>query len=103
MTSKEICAFVKKDIQSKVHLDKNDQPLHQLDFTYKKPKHIPDKAKCAAQQEFIEMYTHLKEDTAPEDRIYFVDVAHTLHNSQSAYGWIKKGINMVIPSNTDRN
>jgi len=48
------------------------------------------------------MYTQLKEDKASEDHIYFTDAAHTLHNSQPAYGWIKKGINMVIPSNTGR-
>jgi transposase len=102
MTAKEICVFVKKTFKVKYTSKGMTSLLHQLDFTYKKPKHIPGKANSAAQQEFIEMYTQLKEDKAAEDRIYFADAAHTLHNSQPAYGWIKKGINMVIPSNTGR-
>ncbi len=31
-----------------------------------------------------------------------MDGVHHLHNSQPAYGWIKKGTDMVIQSNTGR-
>ena len=102
MTAKEICAFVKKTFKVKYTSKGMINLLHQLGFTYKKPKHVPGKASIETQQEFIDSYHQLKENKAPEDRIYFTDAAHTLHNSQPAYGWIKKGTTMVIPSNTGR-
>ena len=55
-----------------------------------------------AQLEFIEQYTKLKVDKSSQDRIYFADAVHPLHNSQPAYGWIKKGSEMIIQSNTGR-
>ena len=55
MTAKEICAFVKKTFKVKYTSKGMTSLLHQLDFTYKKPKHIPGKANSAAQQEFVEM------------------------------------------------
>ncbi len=76
--------------------------LHSLDFRYKKPKHIPGKANIEAQIEFIETYQKLKRRKKQEDKIYFMDGVHPLHNSQAAYGWIKKGTDMVLKSNTGR-
>ena len=102
LTAKEICAFVRKTFKVKYTPKGMVSLLHNLGYTYKKPKHIPGKANSEAQQEFIERYTRLKENKAPEDRIYFMDAAHVLHNSQPAYGWIKKGQEMVIKSNTGR-
>ena len=65
-------------------------------------KHIPGKANSEAQEKFIEQYTQIKENKATEDKIYFIDAAHVLHNSQPAYGWIIKGREMVLQSNTGR-
>lgn len=65
-------------------------------------KHIPGKANSEAQEKFIEQYTQIKENKATEDKIYFIDAAHVLHNSQPAYGWIRKGREMVLQSNTGR-
>jgi transposase len=76
--------------------------LHQLGFSYKKPKHIPGKANQKAQEEFIARYTQLKETKSPEDRIYFMDGVHPLHNSQPAYGWIRKGKEQALKANTGR-
>jgi transposase len=76
--------------------------LHTLGFRYKKPRHIPGKADVEAQLEFIKAYDKLKKKKKEDDRIYFIDGVHPLHNSQPAYGWIRKGTEMVIPSNTGR-
>ena len=102
LTAKEVCAFVKKTFKVKYTVKGMTCLLHSLGYTYKKPKHIPGKANSEAQQEFIEQYTQIKENKAPEDKIYFMDAAHVLHNSQPAYGWIKKGQEMVIKANTGR-
>jgi transposase len=73
-----------------------------MGFSYKKPKHIPGKANQQAQEKFIEKYKSLKANKNAEDRIYFMDGVHLLHNSQPAYGWIKKGKEQVLKTNTGR-
>ena len=69
---------------------------------YKKPKHIPSKADPVEQEAFIKQYEQLKKTKNPEDKIFFVDAVHPLHNSQPAYGWIKKGEEKGLKSNTGR-
>ena len=102
LTAKEVCAFVEKTYGIVYTPKGMTSLLHSLNFTYKKPKHIPGKADSKAQQEFLNHYDHLKNTMSPEDKIYFVDGVHPLHNSQPAYGWIKKGREMVIQANTGR-
>lgn len=102
LTVKEVCAFVRKTFKVNYTIKGMTCLLHRLGYTYKKPKHIPGKANSEAQQDFIDQYNQLKENKAPEDHIYFMDAAHVLHNSQPAYGWIKRGREMVIQANTGR-
>jgi len=102
LTAKEICAFVKKTFKVKYTPKGMTSLLHQLKFTYKKPKHIPGKADIEAQQAFIKSYRKIQRKKAPEDKIYFMDGVHPMHNSQPAYGWIKKGQDMVLKANTGR-
>lgn len=102
LTAKEICAYVKKTFKVKYKPKGMTSLLHQLGFTYKKPKHIPGKADIEAQKEFIKKYRKIKKNKASEDKIYFMDGVHPLHNSQPAYGWIKKGQEMALKANTGR-
>ena len=102
LTAKEICAYVLKKYKVKYTVKGMVALLHKLGFRYKKPKHIPGKANIEAQQEFIAAYDKLKKKKKAEDRIYFMDGVHPLHNSQPAHGWIRKGTDMVLKSNTGR-
>ncbi len=77
--------------------------LHRLGFAYKKPKLVPGKADPEAQQGFVEEYEKLKENKGVEDPIYFMDGVHALHNPIGAFGWIKKGTDKPIKTNTGRN
>jgi len=102
LTAKEICAYVLKKYHVAYTVKGMTSLLHSLDFRYKKPKHVPGKASIEAQLEFIKAYDKLKKKKKEDDRIYFMDGVHPLHNSQPAYGWIRKGADMVIQSNTGR-
>lgn len=102
LTAKEICAYVLKKYKIAYSVKGMTNLLHSLGFRYKKPKHIPGKANIIAQQKFIEDYNKLKQKKKENDRIYFMDGVHPLHNSQPANGWIKKGVEMTIKSNTGR-
>jgi len=82
LSAKEVCAYVKEQYKVTYTVQGITDLLHRLNFTYKKPKHIPGKADAAAQQAFIKKYKRLKKKLEPEDRIYFTDGVHPLHNSQ---------------------
>ena len=77
--------------------------LHRMGFVYKKPKRIPGKADKEKQEAFIKEYQALKSAKNPEDKIYFLDGCHPHHNSIPAYGWIKKGVEKQLRSNTGRD
>ena len=102
LSAKDICHFIEKTYGVLYTIPGVTSLLHKLGYTYKKPKHVPGKANPQAQKAFIEQYNELKENKDPEDRIWFVDAVHTLHNSQPAYGWMKKGYDYTIESNTGR-
>lgn len=102
LTAKEICAYVKTKYGVSYTSKGMTSLLHQMDFSYKKPKQIPGKANQKAQEEFIEKYNNLKASKSQDDHIYFMDGVHPLHNSQPAYGWIKKGKEQVLKTNTGR-
>lgn len=102
LSAKEICAYVKTKY-GVVYTPKGmTSLLHQIGFSYKKPKHVPGKADKEAQEKFIKQYNNLKATKTAEDRIYFMDGVHPLHNSQPAYGWIKKGTEQTLKTNTGR-
>lgn len=76
--------------------------LHRMGYVYKKPKVIPGKADADAQREFLEQYETLKKNKGSDDPIYFMDAVHPQHNTTAACGWIKRGVEKPIPSNTGR-
>ncbi len=76
--------------------------LHRLDYSYKKPKHVPGKQDPEAQRDFIEKYYRLKAEKGENDVILFGDATHPQHNSAPAYGWIKKGVEKELKSNCGR-
>jgi transposase len=102
LSAKEICAYIHTKYGVEYTSKGMTSLLHQMGFSYKKPKHIPGKANQKAQEEFIEQYKDLKASKTSEDRIYFMDGVHPLHNSQPAYGWIKKGKEQTLKTNTGR-
>ncbi|MCX6272789.1 MAG: IS630 family transposase [Bacteroidetes bacterium] len=102
LTAKEICSYVEEIFKVVYTVKGMISLLHHLNFSYKKPKHIPGKANIEAQLKFIETYNTLNEKKEENDKIYFMDGVHPLHNSQPAYGWIRKGVDMALKSNTGR-
>lgn len=77
--------------------------LHRLGFEYKKPKIIPGKANADEQIEYLETYLRPVLDAAGESSpLYFADGVHPTHNVQPQYGWILKGLNKEIRTNSGR-
>lgn len=102
LSAKEICHYVKQQYTQDYTAKGITSMLHRLGFTYKKPKQLPGKANAKAQEDFIKKYEEIKTHKQPQDRFYFVDAVHPLHNSQPAFGWIKKGKEKPLLANTGR-
>ncbi|MBI5217354.1 MAG: IS630 family transposase [Bacteroidia bacterium] len=100
--SKELANYIEKTYGVTYTQDAVKKLLHRLDYVYKKPKLIPGKADAAKQQKFVEEYEQLKQTKKPEDKIFFMDGVHPMHNVQPAYGWIKRGEEKALKSNTGR-
>jgi transposase len=76
--------------------------LRRLGYVYKKPKLVPGKADATAQKAFLEEYENLKKNSAEDDVVLFMDATHPQHNPVISYGWIKRGKEHPIKSNTGR-
>ena len=44
----------------------------------------------------------LKKEKAPEDPIYYGDGVHSMHNSIATFGWILRGFEKPLRTNTGR-
>jgi len=76
--------------------------LHRLGFSYKKPSVVPGKADSVRQEKFLRAYRRLKKVKNAEDKVYFIDGVHPQHNSLPSYGWLPKGEETKLKSNTGR-
>ena len=71
-------------------------------FVYVKPEAVPSKSNPDEQREFVKFYEKTKAEKAPEDRFWFMDGVHPMHNAQPAHGWFIKGSVPVLPTNAGR-
>lgn len=76
--------------------------LHRLGFSYKKTKLVPEKADLEAQQSFVHAFEILMDTLSEDEAVFFLDAVHPQHNTRSAYGWIARGQEKEIPSNSGR-
>ena len=76
--------------------------LHRMNYTYKKTKLVPGKAIAQDQHRFVCNYKILRINKGENDPVLFMDAVHPQHNTAASYGWIKRGIDKFIKSNTGR-
>jgi transposase len=95
---KEVIAYVEKRFEVIYSISGITALLHSIGFTYKKTRAVPGKAKKEDQELFILEYYRLKQ----EGKIYFADSTHPHHNPVINYGWIKKGEDFEVRTNSAR-
>lgn len=76
--------------------------LKRHSFSYKKPALVPGKANEEQQKQWIVEYEKLKQGLPGDETICFMDGVHPTHNTQLAYGWIRKGFRKEICANSGR-
>jgi transposase len=69
-------------------------------FSYKKPNIVPSKVNIEAQAKFIKVMEEIK---ASGELLFYSDAVHPTHQSRVSHGWIRKGSNISIQSNTGRD
>jgi transposase len=99
-TVKEIIAYVEEEFGEKYTVSGMTKLLHRLSYSYKKPKRVPGKADEQLQRSFIRKYREIKREMNLNDSIYFMDGVHPHHNPLAMYGWIKKGTEKELRTNT---
>jgi transposase len=102
VSAKEVCLYVKENFGLEYTINGMTAVLHRLGFVYKKPKIVPGKADPESQKKFVQKYNRIKASKSNQDQIYFADGCHPALNPIAGYGWIKKGTEKQIPSNTGR-
>lgn len=102
LNAKEIAHYVEQMWHVSYSESGMTQLLHRLGYVYKKPKLIPRIGDTDRQLAFVEQYQTLKAEKAPDDPIYFMGATHPHHNPIAGYGWIKRGQDHEIRSNTGR-
>jgi transposase len=102
LTAKAVAQWVEEQFSVRYTESGMTALLHRLGYVHKKPKLIPGKANPEAQKAFLAEYEKTKENKGEADPIYFMDAVHPQHNPVMACGWIKRGQEQEIPSNTGR-
>lgn len=102
LTAKDVAVWVDEQFGVTYTASGMTALLHRLGFVYKKPKLVPGKADPKAQEAFLAEYEKLKQDKGENDVICFMDAVHPQHNPVIGYGWIKRGEDHEVKSNTGR-
>lgn len=102
LNTKEICSYIEKTFGKKYTASGITDLLRSLGYVYKKPKLSPGLADSDAQDIFLEQFVRFMKDKKETDAVFFVDAVHPIHNSIAGYGWIKKGVEKNLKTNTGR-
>jgi len=76
--------------------------LKRLNFTYHKPKLVPGKADTQKQKSWLRYYRWLRKIKGKTAVFLFGDACHPQGNGEPSYGWIYKGEEKQLKSNSGR-
>ena len=101
-TAKEVMAYIEKKFSITYSESAVVMLLHKLGFAYKKPKLVPGKADPKKQELFLNELEELEASLEDGDKVLYMDGVHPQHNSKPAFGWMEKGQDIILKSNTGR-
>ncbi len=96
LTTSAIIEFVFDQLSVNYTLSGMRDLLHREGYAYKKPKLVPGNPGPQAQEDFVHYYEKFMET---KDNI---DAVHTKYNTMAGYGWIKKGEQRKLKTNSGR-
>lgn len=103
ITAKQVCDYVKKRFNAIYTANGMVKTLKRLGYVYKKPKRIPSKLPSVEKQiECSEKIDNILDNLEADETAYFLDGSGFEHNAKLHYGWIKKGTDKSVKSNSGR-
>ena len=98
LTTTEIISFVKSKFGVEYSIGGMTSLMHRIGFSYKKPKGVPAKADAEKQEEFLRKYRGSK----AHGPVYFGDSTHPMLGPVLSSGWIRKGWEVSVKTNSGR-
>lgn len=96
-------AFVQEKFNIEYSVSGMTELLHELGFSYKKPKLVGAKANKEKQQQFVSDFNEIYSSSDLDKTAFlFADGVHPQHNTVNDYGWIKTNQDKYVASNTGR-
>ena len=102
LTTNQIVEYVREKFGMCYSVSGMNNLLHRLGYTYKKPKLVSGKGDKEKQEEFEIYYEQFMANKPANEAVYFMDGVHPEHNTLAAYGWVRKGKERKLKSNTGR-
>ncbi len=102
LTTSAIIEFVFEQFNVNYSLSGMRDLLHREGYAYKKPKLVPGNPDREAQEDFVYYYEKFMETKDNNIEVLFVDAVHPEHNTMAGYGWIKKGEQRKLKTNSGR-
>jgi transposase len=102
-SAKEVMNYIGQTFAKEYSQSGIEKLLKRLGYSYKKPAVVPAKADPVQQAEFVQQYQLIQAGLAEDDKIYFLDASHFLHNAIAGYGWSKRGQRVELKTNSGRN
>lgn len=102
-STKDICFYVQVNFGCLYTLSGMTDLLHRLGYVYKKPKLVPAQPNVEAQEQFLKQFNDFLENKREDEVVMFVDAFHPVHNTLAGHGWMRKGSQKELSSNTGRD
>ena len=103
MATKDVCKYVENKFNIHYTVSGMTDLLKRIGYVYKKPKMKPGNPDNCAQEFFLKEYEKFMSERKSSDAVFYVDAVHPTHNSQPAYGWLKKGEDRELKTNSGRD
>jgi len=102
LTTSEIIEFVENLFEVTYTASGMRDLLHREGYTFKKPKLVPGNPDVDVQEDFVRCYDKFMEFKDNSIEVVFIDAVHPEHNTMAGYGWIKKGEQRKLKTNSGR-
>lgn len=103
LTTKQVCLYVETIFDASYTESGMADLLKRLGYVYKKPKLVPGNPDEEAQEAFIKFYIEFMNRKKENEAVFFMDAMHPTHNAQAAHGWIKRGKEQELKTNSGRD
>jgi transposase len=102
LTTSAVIEYVRKCFGIQYSVSGMRDLLHRLGYEFKKPKLVPGDADEGAKEIFVSQYEDFMETKGADVEVVFLDAVHPQHNTMAAYGWIRKGQQRQLKTNSAR-